>query len=751
MQPGQKACSMCPATFTRKTHLDRHIRSHMNERTYHCETCEFQFTRSDLLARHKKTCGERRSRRKSCEACVKAKVKCNLQHPCQKCIVRGITCEFTNDPATMRNKLGAVRTRRRAGSTSSRASTSTGATTPEDSGPTTPPPDSMPNPVPDIVNSSNLISPSPSPSCDALAAFAQLGVGNSTLSNLGHPLVPRINFTELTSDFMQTLEINDINDMVMAATFDFETFTCIQSSVMHEDSEAQSPDDTAFGDVSELLLGPPSSAPPGDFMGFDSPSNSVSVLATPRSGISSEHVSEYSHFAPPIPATKLFSNEADHAGIASDDALRVYLYLFFSAFLPQLPVVHEATWREDDKPQVLIRVMQACGALFVRTKTAMDFVAHVLTTARVEIAQEYACKMNDPHGQMYLILALALLQTLGLSNQDAHERGVANVYHGMLKMMITQSRLQETVQAWTPPEFYDDTPVEEAWQTWAYCEMVKRICCLERLHDCAQVVFFCMPSPLDLVFDGYLPCDDALWNAHSAQDWVTCLRTSSHYGSPASRLRGARAQSVLAAFVDSSPPSVTTNLPVFAHYFIIHVLIACIYSHIHACTWSPTQSSSNTGDTGSSLEENHVAQHSKPAYILQNALQNWLANWQDEANQISFSMGSTSTDVSLLPYYRLAQVSLLVLCDTEGAPWHHGPFNHQDAGTEVRFLAFTEWIKQMRGRFQMAQSDPSPADLREDLMKLCILYAHAQVTNGDLGMAADPVDGLLTFFLVPRN
>lgn len=43
--------------------------------------------------------------------------------------------------------------------------------------------------------------------------------------------------------------------------------------------------------------------------------------------------------------------------------------------------------------------------------------------------------MNDSHRQTYLILAFALLQTLGLSNQYAHERGVANVYHGMLKMV----------------------------------------------------------------------------------------------------------------------------------------------------------------------------------------------------------------------------------------------------------------------------------------------------------------------------
>lgn len=138
------------------------------------------------------------------------------------------------------------------------------------------------------------------------------------------------------------------------------------------------------------------------------------------------------------------------------------MYLFFSAFIPHLPIVHEATWQEDDKPSVLIRVMRACGALFVRTKPATHYVAQVLATAREEIIREYvcdhvicspyeiltyqrpslqACKINDPQGQTYLILAFALLQTLGLSNQHAQERGVSNVYHGMLKMVCIPMEL----------------------------------------------------------------------------------------------------------------------------------------------------------------------------------------------------------------------------------------------------------------------------------------------------------------------
>ncbi|KAJ3514347.1 hypothetical protein NLJ89_g2424 [Agrocybe chaxingu] len=108
--PQTKYCALCPAKFTRTTHLNRHLRSHTNERAHRCNICNAEFTRSDLLTRHKRTCGDasvNRSRRKSCQACAESKVKCNLQQPCSKCTARGRECVFINDPEASRNKRNA--------------------------------------------------------------------------------------------------------------------------------------------------------------------------------------------------------------------------------------------------------------------------------------------------------------------------------------------------------------------------------------------------------------------------------------------------------------------------------------------------------------------------------------------------------------------------------------------------------------------------------------------------------------------
>ncbi|KAI0036580.1 fungal-specific transcription factor domain-containing protein [Vararia minispora EC-137] len=116
--PQSKHCPLCPAKFTRTTHLNRHLRTHTNERLHRCDTCMAEFTRSDLLTRHKRSCGDlanqNKSRRKSCQACAESKVKCDLKQPCTKCISRGKDCVFLNDPNQSREKKAAALARRKA-------------------------------------------------------------------------------------------------------------------------------------------------------------------------------------------------------------------------------------------------------------------------------------------------------------------------------------------------------------------------------------------------------------------------------------------------------------------------------------------------------------------------------------------------------------------------------------------------------------------------------------------------------------
>ncbi|CUM55123.1 uncharacterized protein AC631_03441 [Debaryomyces fabryi] len=94
-------CSICKANFTRKEHLDRHLRSHNDEKPFVCSNCGKGFGRKDLLTRHNK-----------CGSCLKSSqqipssIKNGLQTPkkvqrcqsaCQACINSKCRCVKSND------------------------------------------------------------------------------------------------------------------------------------------------------------------------------------------------------------------------------------------------------------------------------------------------------------------------------------------------------------------------------------------------------------------------------------------------------------------------------------------------------------------------------------------------------------------------------------------------------------------------------------------------------------------------------
>ncbi|RMY45514.1 hypothetical protein D0865_09862 [Hortaea werneckii] len=92
-------CFLCSRTYERQDHLSRHLKSHENERSHRCPDCGKGFNRADLLNRHRaahwKTDNEplRKRTGRACEACIKAKTKCEEQRPCARCKSRDQICQ----------------------------------------------------------------------------------------------------------------------------------------------------------------------------------------------------------------------------------------------------------------------------------------------------------------------------------------------------------------------------------------------------------------------------------------------------------------------------------------------------------------------------------------------------------------------------------------------------------------------------------------------------------------------------------
>lgn len=107
---GNNSCYLCGRTYERVDHLNRHMRSHENQRAHKCTRCTKSFNRADLLSRHQASHDrpdkpgqfiERGDRvATACRGCMSAKAKCQDEKPCLRCRQKGIPCDtpMTQNP-----------------------------------------------------------------------------------------------------------------------------------------------------------------------------------------------------------------------------------------------------------------------------------------------------------------------------------------------------------------------------------------------------------------------------------------------------------------------------------------------------------------------------------------------------------------------------------------------------------------------------------------------------------------------------
>ncbi|KAH7185026.1 uncharacterized protein B0J16DRAFT_362608, partial [Fusarium flagelliforme] len=94
-------CGQCPRSFKRQEHLRRHQKVHETHKPFECNICHKGFTRSDILHKHiaihdhpAAPAADRRdtARRRACLECAKAREKCTRTTPCQRCLIKSLSC-----------------------------------------------------------------------------------------------------------------------------------------------------------------------------------------------------------------------------------------------------------------------------------------------------------------------------------------------------------------------------------------------------------------------------------------------------------------------------------------------------------------------------------------------------------------------------------------------------------------------------------------------------------------------------------
>ncbi|KAJ6511938.1 fungal-specific transcription factor domain-containing protein [Mycena vitilis] len=424
------------------------------------------------------------------------------------------------------------------------------------------------------------------------------------------------------------------------------------------------------------------------------------------------------------PSNTLFRRELKGAD------LNHYVYLFFNAFSMQIPVVHSATFNLADKPSYLLKAIEACGALFVRTHHASTHIRESLIAARDGLAQAFI--MSNPTEQLYLLIAVVLLQTLGLWHQKPEERATSSLYHSMVVAMIRRAGLISKNYTWTPGT---TDSLETMWRKWAIYETTKRALLMSYLQDSCLPIYFGLPaSYLPGEFTLQLPCEQALWEAGSAKEWFSILQEPSTLVPSHQRLSGPDLCATFASMNDDVQFT-PAFLPSTAHFVLIHAILRDLFV---ACSQS--------------MASDPPRAPTRAIISAQCALHNWLQSWTlyhthrpDTTsffkNGECFSRHLETTRMltcisSVLPFYWLGQVA--ILAHQEGLP----PFNSTSNETgEVRFKMVKRWFRRIHEFLE--KGDEESTLFWDELMKIRLQTWQLEY---EAEGGVDDQDGLLAFF-----
>ncbi|KAI8994091.1 fungal-specific transcription factor domain-containing protein [Trametes punicea] len=720
--PQNKLCPLCPAKFTRTTHLNRHLKTRelcmlvvrkrslsrvvdTNERLHECDRCHAQFTRSDLLTRHRRTCCDssltNRSRRKSCQNCADSKVKCDLQRPCSRCKTRNRDCVYVNFTSTVSEE----------GSQTQNEGSSSSGSSPRallDS-----PSDMISSPLPlenfSIPSSarSSLELPAEVPPYSANPSHESTSHVAESSAYQSQPIVSAANAQALEERaYLSELFSSQMYDNLFSDLFtsSFQKNPTVPGQHFHRDPTAALTDRLESATVGtfrpDVYYDAPAQLAIYDMQPLDTPFL-IDSFGNLLPNVASQ---------PSIPMSVAI-------GEPTSAELNEYLRLFISTYALHMPLVHIPTLMEGERLPVFVTAMQACGAMYANTPTAAKFIDSVLATKRDEIIAELSSDSKTYEQISQLTLASGLIQTIGLFHRDSDQRAKSNVYHGMIVMMLRMNGFVDKTRDWKLEEidFSDPADTERAWRTWVKHESAKRAVWICYLHDCCHAIYFNLsPTFRTEQFTLGLPSEDALWTAKNATEWALVLQKPSPYGSTEVRLCGHYLRALYYYLSQQNPQNTPRpfNVSPFAHLVMIHAMMRKLFEMYLRDRLPFSQPDS----TGLRPKINPHFVDRDRAFHVQILLHYWLQSWLNSPD--------TPRDVpethqrfcfNALPFYWMAQVGLVAY--QEGLP----PFDPEGAyitSHDAKFYLMKKWERHIR-KF-LASGEQTPTKFWDEVMKIRI-------------------------------
>ncbi|KIJ55017.1 hypothetical protein M422DRAFT_775177 [Sphaerobolus stellatus SS14] len=261
----------------------------------------------------------------------------------------------------------------------------------------------------------------------------------------------------------------------------------------------------------------------------------------------------------------------------------IYLTYGIRYYTRDFPLLHISTWNKKYAHPLLKEALVMRGASYLRTtpvqsKVNDDYVLKVLQSdLRDRIFRTFMESSDDLDLQYELLLAMVLVQNAGCIHKSSIERGITDGYQGMTAVMLRHSGIFSYITNWrTSVNLFDLSAAHNLWEQWIRYESMKRLMLLVYVMDTLRPALSnippCFLHPELAEFELFLPVDEPLWAAPTAEDWLIERKPRDR-----TDILGVSLSYVMAAFLDST--RAVPKLNRFSSFVVIQSFQRSIYGY----------------------------------------------------------------------------------------------------------------------------------------------------------------------------